>query len=154
MATHSSILAWRIPGMREHGGLPSMQSHRVGHDWSDLAVAAAGCQDEWTGGSSKKLASTGGEGMSRLWCCPKYHFSHKHWARYPETTMSQSWCQSSVTDTCNPTVHMTDTCVSLNPEDTWGHTPPGLQIFPGRRTLGWQHCCRLYFKPCETSSCE
>ena len=32
MATHSSILAWRIPGMREHGGLPSMQSHRVGHD--------------------------------------------------------------------------------------------------------------------------
>ena len=51
-------------------------------------------------------------------------------------TMSQSWCQLTVTDTCNPTVHMTDTCVSLNPEDTWGHTPPGLQIFLGRRTLG------------------
>ena len=32
MATHSSILAWRIPGMREPGGLPSMGSHRVGHD--------------------------------------------------------------------------------------------------------------------------
>ena len=41
MATHSSILAWRIPGMGEPGGLPSMGSHRVGHDWSDLAVAAA-----------------------------------------------------------------------------------------------------------------
>ena len=39
MATHSSVLAWRIPGMREPGGLPSMGSHRVGHDWSDLAVA-------------------------------------------------------------------------------------------------------------------
>ena len=39
MATHSSILAWRIPGMREPGGLPSMGSHRVGHDWSDLAAA-------------------------------------------------------------------------------------------------------------------
>ena len=39
MATHSSILAWRIPGTGEPGGLPSMGSHRVGHDCSDLAVA-------------------------------------------------------------------------------------------------------------------
>ena len=41
MATHSSVLAWRIPGTGEPGGLPSMKSHRVGHDWSDLAAAAA-----------------------------------------------------------------------------------------------------------------
>ena len=41
MATHSSGLAWRIPGMGEPGGLPSMGSHRVGHDCSNLAVAAA-----------------------------------------------------------------------------------------------------------------
>ena len=41
MATHSSVLAWRIPGMGEPGRRPSMGSHRVGHDWSDLAVAAA-----------------------------------------------------------------------------------------------------------------
>ena len=40
MATHSSVLAWRIPGTAGPGGLPSMGSHRVGHDWSDLAVAA------------------------------------------------------------------------------------------------------------------
>ena len=40
LATHSSVLAWRIPGTGEPGGLPSMGSHRVGHDWSDLAVAA------------------------------------------------------------------------------------------------------------------
>jgi len=39
-ATHSSVLAWRIPGMGEPGGLPSMGSHRVGHNWSDLAAAA------------------------------------------------------------------------------------------------------------------
>ena len=44
MATHSSVLAWRIPGMAEPGGLPSMGSHRVGHDWRDLAAAAAACQ--------------------------------------------------------------------------------------------------------------
>ena len=37
-ATHSSILAWRIPGMGEPGGLPSMGSHRIGYDWSDLAL--------------------------------------------------------------------------------------------------------------------
>ena len=42
MATHSSILAWRILGTGEPGGLLSMGSHRVGHDWSDLAVATAG----------------------------------------------------------------------------------------------------------------
>ena len=41
MATHSSVLAWRIPGTEEPGGLLSMGSHRVGHDWSDLAAAAA-----------------------------------------------------------------------------------------------------------------
>ena len=40
MATHSSVLAWRVPGMGDPGGLPSMGSHWVGHDWSDLAAAA------------------------------------------------------------------------------------------------------------------
>ena len=39
MATHSSVLAWRIPGKGDPGGLPSMGSHRVGHDWSDSAAA-------------------------------------------------------------------------------------------------------------------
>ena len=38
MATHSSVLAWRIPGTREPGGLPSLVSHRVRHDQSDLTV--------------------------------------------------------------------------------------------------------------------
>ena len=41
MAMHSSVLAWRIPGTAEPGGLPAMGSHRVGHDSSDLAAAAA-----------------------------------------------------------------------------------------------------------------
>ena len=41
MATHSSVLAWRIPGTGQPSGLPSMGSHRVGHDWIDLAAAAA-----------------------------------------------------------------------------------------------------------------
>ena len=41
MATHSSVLTWRIPGTGEPGGLTSMGSHRVGHDWSNLAAIAA-----------------------------------------------------------------------------------------------------------------
>ena len=40
-ASHSSVLAWRIPGMGEPGGLPSMGLHKVRHNWSDLAAAAA-----------------------------------------------------------------------------------------------------------------
>ena len=47
MATHSSDLAWRIPGTKEPDGLPSMRSHRVGHNWSDLAVAAAAISQQW-----------------------------------------------------------------------------------------------------------
>ena len=46
MATHSSILAWRIPGMGEPGRLLSMGSHRIGHDWSDLAAAAF--ENQWS----------------------------------------------------------------------------------------------------------
>ena len=41
MASHSSVLSWRIPGTGELGGLPSMGLHRVGHDWSNLGAAAA-----------------------------------------------------------------------------------------------------------------
>ena len=41
LATQCSVLAWRIPGMAEPGRLPSLGLHRVGHDWSDLAAAAA-----------------------------------------------------------------------------------------------------------------
>ena len=55
MATHSSVLAWRIPGTGEPGGLPSMGSHRVGHEWSNLAAAAAAtdCSAPWIGPEQK-----------------------------------------------------------------------------------------------------
>ena len=47
MATHTSVLTWRISGKGEPGGLPSMGSHRVGHDWSNLAAAAADWKTEY-----------------------------------------------------------------------------------------------------------
>ena len=54
MATHSSVLAWRIPETGEPGGLPSLGSHRVGHEWSDLAAAAAK-QNENAGSLAQKM---------------------------------------------------------------------------------------------------
>ena len=72
MATHSSVLAWRIPGTGEHGGLPSMGSHRVGHDWCDLAAAAAA----FTSGHSLLVHVVQLHG-------PYVHFSNRpthHWA--------------------------------------------------------------------------
>ena len=73
MATHSSVLAWRIPGTGEPGGLPSMGSHRGGHDWSDLAAAAAGfmhrgkCHGTWRLRQDPLLwrASKGRQAVSR-----------------------------------------------------------------------------------------
>ena len=47
MATHSSVLAWRIPGTGEPGGLPSMGSHRVGYDWSNLAAVEGNLTIWW-----------------------------------------------------------------------------------------------------------
>ena len=47
MATHSIVLAWRVPWTEEPGGLQSVGSHRVGHDWSDLAAAAAAERFWW-----------------------------------------------------------------------------------------------------------
>ena len=69
MATHSSVLAWRIPGTGELCGLPSMGSRRVGHNWSDLAAATAG--DRWEG-----------------WGTPaaRFHFL---------TSLQASWCHSA-----------------------------------------------------------
>ena len=74
MATHSSVLAWRIPGTGEPGGLPSMGSHRVRHDWSDLAAVAAAA----TGWQSPGVGSLESQGSERsaasflrfqlIWC--------------------------------------------------------------------------------------
>ena len=55
MATHSSVLAWRIPETGEPGGLPSMGSHRVGHDWSNLAAAAAAAASLWEIGGEGQI---------------------------------------------------------------------------------------------------
>ena len=84
MATHSNVLALRIPGMGEPGGLPFMGLHRVGHDWSDLAAAAAAeeslSHSGWSslakklkvlswGLEAKSLAQVVGGGLGLGGCC-------------------------------------------------------------------------------------
>ena len=99
MATHSSVLAWRIPETGEPGGLPSMGSHRVGHDWSDLAAAAAlyspwSSPDLNTGVGSlsllQRIFPTQGSNPGLLHCgWILYQLSHKsslrilEWVAYP-----------------------------------------------------------------------
>ena len=74
MATHSSVLAWRIPGMGEPGGLPSMGSHRVRHDWSDLAAAAAEALSRHL---SKSYHCFGGTMFSPAVFCPQLEWMVK-----------------------------------------------------------------------------
>jgi len=70
MATHSSVLALRIPGTGEPGGLPSMGSHRVGHNWSDLAAAAA-CKYHFGTAESPWNARYGRGSKKKGWSRPR-----------------------------------------------------------------------------------
>ena len=95
MATHSSVLAWRIPGTGEHGGLPSMGSHRVGHNWSDLAAVAAGPSLEKAMATHSstlawevprtaepgRLQSMGWQRVRRDWTTSLSLFTFMHWRR-------------------------------------------------------------------------
>ena len=68
MAIHSSVLAWRIPGTGKPGGLPSMGSHRVGHDWSNLAAAAAAVVESTAPEISAGFSGGGGGGLVAQSC--------------------------------------------------------------------------------------
>ena len=99
MATHSSVLAWRIPGTGEPGRLPSVGSHRVRHDWSNLAAAAAAAFT-----FSRGVIPTQGSNPGLLHCrWILYQLSHKgsprilEWVAYPFSSgSSQSRNQTRV----------------------------------------------------------
>ena len=69
MATHSSVLAWRIPGIGEPGGLPSMGSQRVGQDWSDSS-------------SSSSIQSKQSNKFILLWFIPEYQILCSIWFEF------------------------------------------------------------------------
>ena len=75
MATHSSVLACRIPGMGEPGGLPSMGSHRVGHDWSDLAAAAEVARNHWYSLVCRCISPISAFVLTQHYFCMNQYFS-------------------------------------------------------------------------------
>ena len=82
MATHSSILAWRIPGMGEASALPSVGLHRVGHDWS-YSAAAAGCKQRHYFANKGPSSQTYGFSSSHVWI----------WELdYKESWVLKNWC--------------------------------------------------------------
>ena len=141
MATHSSVLAWRLPGTGEPGGLPSMGSNRVGHDWSDLAAAASGKSTAsrallglmlWRlDGGGSKVVITGSHttgraqetlSLRKLSWCLTYHI---HCAA--KTSGQAALTQPSAPDPsccwCEETMksHQPDSCLFLSLSFLWPH---------------------------------
>ena len=96
MATHSSVLVWRIPGTAEPDGLPSMGLHRVRHDWSDLAAAAAAAAGKESTCNAGDLGSIPGLGRStgEVFWPREFHGPFSPWGhKEADTTerISLSW---------------------------------------------------------------
>ena len=89
MATHSSVLAWRIPGTGEPVGLASMGSHRVGHDWSDAAAEAA----DFLGGPVVKSPPANARDMGSIPCSRRFHMPWGNKATEPQlmSLCSRAW---------------------------------------------------------------
>ena len=87
MAAHSSVLAWRIPGTGEPGGLPSMGSHRVRHDWSDLAAAGA-----------QKIKNLPTTQETAVWCLGWEDPRRRKWQPTPVFLPGESHGQRSLVD--------------------------------------------------------
>ena len=96
MPTHSSVLAWRIPGTGEPGGLPCMESHRVEHDWSDLAAAATSTYKGFPGGSGSipwlERAPGEGHGNPLQYSCLENSMDRGAWQATVHG-VTQSWTQ-------------------------------------------------------------
>ena len=91
MATHSNVLAWRIPGTGEPGGLVSMGSQRVGHDWSDLAAAAAAEHSkEKSDCSSTTFTFPGENGKEQN----RFGMTNHRLANEPDLTCPDNWRNS------------------------------------------------------------
>ena len=143
MATHSSVLAWRIPGTGEPGGLPSMGSHRVGHDWSDLAISnftlpTRSSQNSWW--FNNRLSETGTKWLhltaeSRIWLILIRKFKKENLVLF-----NNNWSEVKVIQLC-PTLatawtlaHQTPLSMGFSRQEYWSGLPfpsPGDLPSPG-----------------------
>ena len=119
MAAHSSVLVWRIPGTGKPGGLPSMGSHRVGHDWSDLAAAAATAAAAMENSMEIQYGSVKSRPIisSHIWV-----FTQKNWS-------------GSRRDTCTPQVD----CSGIQNSQDREATQVSTERWMGKETVVYTH---------------
>ena len=143
MATHSSVLAWRISGAGEPGGLRSMGSHRIGHDWSDLAVAvAAHSTCLWV----KLLALWGWHVMP---LASSSTFSFLLWTA--DIYISIGIMRKSVFSLTRKELGQTLERTTLQePREKW----VSLALQTRERTSGWFHVSPLKLSDLKTTSCS
>ena len=135
MATQSSVLAWRIPGTGENGGLASLGLHRVGHDWSDLAAAAQAGALGVTGPfpSPGDLPNSGSKPKSpalqaiSLPCEPPGKPLTHNSSLYPATSICWSLegnftCRSMTVSSLTPILIPYQVCIPLSRKDKGKHT--------------------------------
>ena len=118
LATHSSILAWRIPGTEEPGGLPSTRSRRAGHDWSDLAAAAAVLY---------QFSSVQSLSRVRLFATP--------WIAARQASLSITISRSSLTLTSIKSVMPSSHLILGRPLLLLPPIPPSIRVFSNESTL-------------------
>jgi len=121
MATHSSVLAWRIPGMGEPSRLLSMGSHRVSHDWSELAAAAVYISQWYSLNPSSPLLLPLCPQVCYLclclYCHPEYRFTSVTFSKfhiYMMAYMFYSFWHTSVYVTGSRFTHLTRTNLNLS----------------------------------------
>ena len=118
MATHSSVLAWRIPGIKEPGGLPSMGSHRVGRDWRDLAAAAVSSMCAWALSLFSSVQS-----LSRVWLFATPWTAARQDS--PSITNSQGLLKLMSIESVMPSNHLILCCPLLLPPSIF----PSIRVF-------------------------
>ena len=119
MATHSSVLAWRIPGMGEPGGLLSMGSHRVGHDWSDLARSMHTHEKIWSNLCDRFTQVQYAWERLNHWGIASWSWAHNQttfptslqldvcmWLSFSQWNVHRAMCTTSRLDHKNPTTHV------------------------------------------------
>jgi len=111
MATHSSVLAWRIPGMGEPGELPSIGSHRVGHNWSGLAAAVAAAEVKASACNAGDLGLIPGSGR-----CPGEGYGNPLQYSFLENPMNGGAWWATVHGVAKSQTQLSDFTHSHSPE--------------------------------------
>ena len=153
MATHSSVLAWRILGTGEPGGLSSMGSHRVRHDWNDLAAAAPGkisIEIKMVLTWARFLQMTV---ITAIFVVPTKTITQKYIIKEKRKWNSTlaivwKWSCSVVSDSLWPHGHQAPPSTGFSRQEYWSGLLFLLQgtSWPRDRTQGLPHCRQMLYR--------